>query len=394
MRFKLIGLLVAVVLVIAGGGAFLTLRDSGSGADRAGSGELVLRPPVGQSKDGATAMVPAVATFTPARKGAKVTIQRQAGAGWETVTRGAQDIDGRFAFLLPSGDTQSYRAKTQAPGKDIFTAAVSSSPWKFTWGDEFDGSALREHWSVLPTGAFAGRPCAVATADTAVVKDGIVSILAKYNSKISPFRTETCPEGHFRNAQFGTHESRLFSYGVFAARLRTQATEGMHSAFWLYPHGDPPVDIPADDLPSHKGVEIDVVEYFGDKFGKAADEGKTYSYVYWPRQEADGTVTNTKDGGAQDIEPIIGAGKLPSEGFHVYSVEWTPTEYIFRTDGVETSRVTNGVSRRPLMLLLSMLSSGWETPRLTEDSLPAAMDVDWVRVYQRDAANEGIPAGS
>ncbi|MGQ0623872.1 MAG: glycoside hydrolase family 16 protein [Sporichthyaceae bacterium] len=382
MRGKVIVLAVAAALLV-GGGIFLTGGEDGPSVG-AGSGELVLRPPVGQTKDGRAAMVPAVASFTPARMGAQVRIQRQVGSGWETVTRGPQDAEGRFAFLLPADDTATYRARTETAGKDVVSAAVSGTPWMLTWSDEFDGDALREHWSVLPTGAFAGRPCAVATEDTAVVSGGIVKILATYNREISPLRTQECPQGHFRNAQFGTHASRLFTYGVFAARLRTQATEGMHSAFWLFPHGDPPADIPADDLPSHKGVEVDIVEYFGDAFGKAVDEGKTYSYVYWPRQEADGTITNVKDGGAQDIEPIIGAGNLPSDAFHVYSVEWTPTEYIFRTNGVETARITNGVSRRPLMILLSMLSSGWETPRLTENSLPASMDVDWVRVYQRE----------
>jgi beta-glucanase (GH16 family) len=67
----------------------------------------------------------------------------------------------------------------------------------------------------------------------------------------------------------------------------------------------------------------------------------------------------------------------------VFSVEWTPTAYIFRVDGVETYRQTKNISGAPEYLVLSLLSSDWELPDLDTSKLPVDMKVDWVRVWQQ-----------
>jgi beta-glucanase (GH16 family) len=69
--------------------------------------------------------------------------------------------------------------------------------------------------------------------------------------------------------------------------------------------------------------------------------------------------------------------------YHVFSVEWTPTEYVFRIDGRETLRTSAGVSQTEEYLILSLLVSNFESLRITPDALPQKMDVDWVRVWQR-----------
>ena len=70
--------------------------------------------------------------------------------------------------------------------------------------------------------------------------------------------------------------------------------------------------------------------------------------------------------------------------YHVFSVEWTPKAYVFRVDGVQTLRLTQGVSQVPEFLILSMLSSDWELPTLDRATLPNATEIDWVRVWQQD----------
>jgi hypothetical protein len=69
--------------------------------------------------------------------------------------------------------------------------------------------------------------------------------------------------------------------------------------------------------------------------------------------------------------------------YHVFSVDWTSSGYVFRIDGQITWRSSKAVSRRPQFLILSLLSSDWELPQLDRRSLPADMKVDWVRVWQR-----------
>ena len=48
------------------------------------------------------------------------------------------------------------------------------------------------------------------------------------------------------------------------------------------------------------------------------------------------------------------------DNYHVFSVEWTPTEYVFRIDGRETWRTSEGISHHPQFLILSQLSSDYE----------------------------------
>ena len=65
----------------------------------------------------------------------------------------------------------------------------------------------------------------------------------------------------------------------------------------------------------------------------------------------------------------------------MFSVEWTPEEYVFRIDGEETLRTSDGVADRKAFVILSLLTSNWELKRLP-DSGSGSMSVDWVRVWQ------------
>jgi hypothetical protein len=69
-----------------------------------------------------------------------------------------------------------------------------------------------------------------------------------------------------------------------------------------------------------------------------------------------------------------------SSGYHVYSVEWTPTAYVFRTDGVVTFQTARPhLWKGPEYPVLSLLTSDWEVPAYTAGT---PMQVDWVRVWQ------------
>ena len=65
----------------------------------------------------------------------------------------------------------------------------------------------------------------------------------------------------------------------------------------------------------------------------------------------------------------------------MFSVEWTPTEYVFRVDGREYYRETEAVSQAQQYLVLSNLTSDYELAGLTADELTDTAQVDWVRVF-------------
>ena len=126
--------------------------------------------------------------------------------------------------------------------------------------------------------------------------------------------------------------------------------------------GTPSSGVSANDLPGSRGVEMDVAEYFGDLFG-ANPRGALYSYVYWPKRNANGSVSQVKTSGNTAKATKIVGKKKASGGYHTYTMEWTPTQYIFSVDGQESARLKVGVSHRAEELRLSMLTSDWELRR-------------------------------
>lgn len=125
------------------------------------------------------------------------------------------------------------------------------------------------------------------------------------------------------------------------------------------------------------GTEIDIAEFFG----RGTPRGGLASYVYsYPRPN---TVVKSGRVLSSASRALRGRSDTWWSRYHVFSVRWTSTGLIFRIDGVETWRHTRHVSRRPQYLILSLLSSDWELPRLDRSTLPTSMKVDWVRVWQR-----------
>ena len=58
----------------------------------------------------------------------------------------------------------------------------------------------------------------------------------------------------------------------------------------------------------------------------------------------------------------------------MFSVEWTPKAYVFRIDGRESARITEGISEVQQYPILSLLSSDYELENLGNESLlPAAL---------------------
>ena len=174
--------------------------------------------------------------------------------------------------------------------------------------------------------------------------------------------TSACPYGTFKNAMISANGTSGFQgrYGVYATRAKFQTGRGMHGSFWM-------------QGPAVTGAEIDVAEYFGD--GRV-DSGLS-SFVHYTDER--GRLSSS--GGIRNIASILGPRNSPSNGWHVYSVEWTPTRYVFRIDGTATLVTSRPhVATSPETMILSLLSSDYELPYLR--STAPAMAVDWVRVWQ------------
>lgn len=140
-----------------------------------------------------------------------------------------------------------------------------------------------------------------------------------------------------------------------------------------------PTAIPGN--PAKSGAEIDIVEYFGEGY----PQGGLASFLYYLNSKNE----SEKVGG---VWPKATRQLPPGDdwwrSYHVFSVEWTKKQYIFRVDEREIFRTKEGVSGVPQYLILSLLTSDWELPKLDKSTLPSTMHVDWVRVWQSQPAKQ------
>ena len=128
-----------------------------------------------------------------------------------------------------------------------------------------------------------------------------------------------------------TDGHQFLKYGVVAARIKFQPRQGQHASLWMQPQD--PTYIPNA---FEGGAEIDIIEYFGD----GVPNGGLTSFIYNPTASG---VPQKIGGWIKKPERYLSDKKDGwSKRYHVFSVEWSPTAYVFRIDGRETARITHG----------------------------------------------------
>jgi beta-glucanase (GH16 family) len=372
--------IVVLVLVAAGSFAYLQfVRSTDTAVD------VSVLPPIAQpgadpaDSDGATGLV--AATFDPVDEGAEATLESQHGGSWTTIGNAEQDEAGHVEFVLPAGSAAGDSYRVTGSG------ATSETVDGDTWGDpdfddEFDGNKLADYWASRgegynPEGL---RLCSAGSADAVDVADGTlrVSVLLdpdRRGEECTAKKANGEPAGKFAYRLNGhiMPNGHFFKYGVLAARIKFQEKQGQHGSLWMQPAIS---ESTTDSGPG--GAEIDVIEYFGD----GVKNGGLASFIY--KLTEDGP---EKVGGQLPDPDQYLAGKDDSwfDAYHVFSVEWTPEEYIFRIDGQETFRTSEGISHQPEYPILSLLSSDYELEHLGGDRfLPQTMHVDWLKFWQAE----------
>ncbi len=382
-------LVAACLAVLTSSLAFATLTPS-SGAV-SGQVTLTVLPGIVQPGKGVAspdkALAAVVATVRPPRKGHAVVLERRVGKKWVKVATGAQDRKGKVEFAAPvgaPGHPITYRAVTtkgRAAGV-LASSAVASQSWgPASFTDEFSGTALSANWvhrggDYQPTSM---RNCAKGSPSATRVDHGTLKVMVIRDPALpagscTAYRADGSAIGQFDyrlNGHVSTEDHQYFRYGVLAARIKFQARQGQHASLWMQPQN--PTYIPNA---LQGGAEIDVIEYFGD----GVKNGGLTSFVYNPTPAGP-----QKIGGWIKKPQRFLSGKKDgwSKRYHVFSVEWSPSAYVFRIDGRETSRITKGISGVPQFPILSLLSSDYELSKLkSEKHLPQAMTVDWIRFWQ------------
>jgi beta-glucanase (GH16 family) len=399
-------LLIAVLAALASawGVAALLLdnsRSPGSGPWRTSdepvtedsqlAGRLVALPPIAQPGNEPVranrAETVLVAHFRSPRQGNVVLLEKHRNDEWQVLSSAEQDADGRALFTVPSvrpSANTKYRAVIlNADGSRGPATTSAWDDWSPIFADDFNGDVLdNSKWMYRQLGHYnenGSRACSKSDERAVSVSDGTLElrVMADPEQAGLPCYTEHGTLGYYLNGHVATENVFDFKYGVAAARVKFPRGRGQHGAFWLQRNNDL---TPGD--PASSGAEIDVVEFFGEGYPR----GGLASFLYYLNSEGE----NEKVGG---IWPSATEELPPGDNwwrsYHVFSVEWTPKYYVFRVDGREIFRTAEGVSAVQQFLILSLLSSDWELPKLDESTLPTTMHVDWVRVWQHGPKPQG-----
>ena len=327
-------------------------------------------------------------------------LQWLSGTKWvKTGSTVKLDSKGVAVFKLKPTAGRTYRAsaakytytvkKKKVTAPAVVTAEkVVASDWSMNFADEFTGTSFSDKWVYTETGndKATNRYCAAPAEENATVAKGqanlkmtritdkaviaAVTEAAKASQLEANVKVVGCPGGVFKNAHLRS-STYTIKEGILAAEITFPIHQGMHSGVWLY---------------SNRGAEIDMVESFGYRKG-------LQTVLHFPKQ-GDVEAYSTPEAEKWNNSGAVSKTSWWSKS-HVFSVEFTRSEVIFRIDGVQTKRMIRELPDEAYYIRMSMLSSDWETGRLTKpvnggkkaptSTTKGTMKVNWVHAWVKEA---------
>ncbi len=240
--------------------------------------------------------------------------------------------------------------------------------WTLVWADEFGGNTVNaQNWTYdLGGGGWGNNELENYNTTNAVVQDGELRITASKNA-----------DGTYSSSRLKTQGLQSWTYGKIAARMRLPQGQGIWPAFWMLGSNVTTVSWP-------KCGEIDIMEMIGG--GEDRDDS-VYGTLHW---DANGHAST----GTSRIE--LKDPEIFHDDYHVFEVEWTPANIIWKIDGVETGRSSVDLAlwpqmeefHRPFFIVLNLAVGGdWPGSPNASTVFPQTLAVDWVRVYSSAATN-------
>ena len=246
--------------------------------------------------------------------------------------------------------------------------------WKLVWSDEFDKPQLdADKWNVLLREQSKHGELQYYVPDEVYVTDGWLRL----RSRVRDYGSM-----HYTSGRLDTRGKFAPTYGRFEIRAKLPGGKGLWPAHWLYPQNRnwPMEYVMAEAVAAGKETlipeerpwysEIDIMEFLGHEPNVAYGTLHFYSFDGQKRTSS-GTWK-----GRSDL----------TQGFHVYALEWEPDAIRWFIDGRLFHQTTSGVPHTPHYLILNTAVGGaWPGNPDATTVFPQYHDIDWVRVYQREA---------
>lgn len=317
------------------------------------------------------------AQFDPPVPGRRVLLESFVEGVWVRFEARRADASGSAIFNVPAHGTYRAIAKRFQGVDEVRTTRARTRERALMFEDTFDAPTLDPRWvDFAVRRGYPGSPrtCALSHSSQRSVGDGVLRLgigldPTKLDQEcVYPTADGTGSAPYLYQSQLSTLRSFRFTHGIVAARMKFAPARGRHTAFWIQTDSKVPGE-------PDKGAEIDVVEFFG------AIEGTEHigAFIHHLGPNGHGVKYGELFQNMADMKP---PGDTWWDSFHVFSVAWTPTEYVFRVDGHEFFREDRGVSLAPQWLVLSAQASDYELPYITPENIDQESFVDWVRVWR------------
>lgn len=206
-------------------------------------------------------------------------------------------------------------------GKAITFQTTPNANWQLVWQDNFSAYSLdSQKWNVeinCDGGGNDEQQCYTANEENLFLKDGFLYLVAKKAKK-----TNTKP---FTSARINSKGKADFKYGRFEIKAKLPSGQGAWPAFWMLPSEQVYGTWP-------KSGEIDIMESVNLKV--PLKNGKIENTVHGTLHYGHDWPNNVYSGKAYDFGGTVN----PSDGFHLYSVEWELDEVRWYVDNILYAR--------------------------------------------------------
>ncbi len=242
-----------------------------------------------------------------------------------------------------------YKTKKKYPFKEI-------EKWALTFEEKFNGSALntskwmtRYFWgdqTMDSSFVLEDDKSFVTDGDNIEFYDNKARIVTKpENAEGLVWRTEqgfVLEDFDYTSGLLSTAKSFKQKYGIFKAKIK-MAGGSVAQTFWMV----------ADSVLPH----IDVARF---------ENGKLYYNFFWGKGKTPHK-SISKTGGTKYADE-----------YYIFTLEWSPNKLVWKINDKVFKTQTSGVPQEEMYI---NFSSNLKKDA-SEDGLPSAMEIDWVRVYK------------
>lgn len=267
------------------------------------------------------------------------------------------------------------------PGVAVETqAAAKSSNYKLVWSDEFNGKTLNTNnwnYSIGNSGDDGNNPgwgnnesqYYTNSEKNLSLSNGILNITAH----------EELTEGYaYSSARINTSGKQSFKYGRMEARIKLPSLDGVWPAFWM---------LGVNQRGWPWCGEIDILEAWNTyQFAQGA--------FHWNQGVGENSFYDPQYSYSQ-LNAISSRYKwFDKTQWHIYAVEWDSKYIRYFVDNTEYYKVDittadkKDEGNKAYYFVLNVAVGG-NLPAMTpvKGTLPATMQVDYVRAYQKDSDN-------